>query len=100
MLSYDISLLWYCALCKKDKLEFTAEYVDHLWMVGTIGNANLFYQSDINFCSVHNFYFIQDVIIPVSTAVIVTRHVPPTVKTTLVTYRVERVLIVHEDGLD
>lgn len=37
-------------IVKKDKHELT-EYVDHLWMVGTIGYANPFYQSDINYIS-------------------------------------------------
>lgn len=43
---------------------------------------------------------VQVVIMPVSTVVTVTLLVPPTVKTTRVTYRVERAPYVNLDGLE
>lgn len=61
------------------------------------------YTSIINHISVilvHYFYFMQDVIKLVFTVLTVTHHVPPIVKTTSVTYRVDRVLTVNPDGLE
>lgn len=49
---------------------------------------------------VRYFHFIQGVIMQVSTVLTVTRHAPPTVKTTRVIYRVGRVLTVNLDGLE
>lgn len=42
----------------------------------------------------------KDVIMPASTVLTVTRHAPPSVKTTRVTYRMDRVLTVSLDGLE
>lgn len=61
------------------------------------------YTSIINHISVilvHYFYFMQDVIKLVFMVLTVTHHVPPIVKTTRVTYRVDRVLTVNPDGLE
>lgn len=49
---------------------------------------------------VNYFDFNQDVKMLVSTGVIVARHAPPIVRTTSVTYRVDRVLNVNLDGLE
>lgn len=57
-----------------------------------------YYQSDLNYFS-NYFHYIQDVIMLVSTVVTATRHAPPIVKTTRVTYRMEHVLTVNLDGL-
>lgn len=71
----------------KDRLEFTV-----------IGDAN----PTINHKSVilRHFHSIQDVITLVYTVLTATRHAPPTVKTAHVTYKVERVLTVNQDGLE
>lgn len=42
----------------------------------------------------------KDVIMLVHTVLTATRHAPPTVKTAHVTYKVERVLTVNQDGLE
>lgn len=46
------------------------------------------------------FFFVQDAIMLVSTAVTATHLVPKTVKTTRVTYRMEPVSDVHLDGVE
>lgn len=48
----------------------------------------------------HYFHFMQDVIMLVPTVLTATRHAPPIVKTTRVTYRMDRVLNVNVDGLE
>lgn len=46
------------------------------------------------------YLFMQVVVKPVSTAVAATRNAPRTVKTARVTYILDHVLIVHQDGLE
>lgn len=76
--------------------------VNHLWISEPVGNEDSRYQYILitSLYCVMFLHFIQDVKMLVSTALTVTLHVPQTVKTVRVTYKVEHVSHVNLDGVE